>query len=87
MRRICRADSGLVRSRCRYHLCTVIRPPQTDGNKQIAENGGISTVADAGCGLHVRQPDTTTLSTECQQPCQKPSNRIQNGCCSFRGDR
>ena len=78
MRRMCGLDLSLVRLRCRYPLCAVIRPPQTGGKKQITVDGRISTLVDAGCALHVREIDTPTLSTECQKPCQKPSNRIQD---------
>ena len=77
VRRIYRVDSDLAGSRCRR--CAVIRPPQTGGNKQITVDRRISTLADTLGALHKREADTPTLSTKCQQPCQKPSNRIQNG--------
>ena len=72
-------DLRAVRSRCRYNLCAATRLPQTDGKKQITVDGRISTLVDAGCALHVCEIDTPTLSAECQKPCQKPSNRIQDG--------
>ena len=87
MRLMCGLDPRLVRIRRQYPLCAVIRPRQTGGNKQIAVDGRISIVADAGCALHVRETDTTTLSDECQKPCQ--ANRVVPACCvcSFRRDR
>ena len=38
--------------------------------------GEHSTVTDTGCVLHCYRIDTTTLSAECQQPCQPDPNRV-----------
>ena len=52
----------------------VSTPAPSDDAIEIAASGPVSTANDAGCGCHVYGIDATTLSAECQEPCQ-PSFR------------
>jgi hypothetical protein len=55
------------------------RPVPSGHAIEIAASGHVSTATDASCGGHVYGIDATTLSAECQQPCQpsvkNPVNR------------
>jgi hypothetical protein len=47
------------------------RPPRAGETNETAPDGKVSTVADAGCMLHVHEIDTPTLDPELTQSCRR----------------
>jgi hypothetical protein len=58
-----------IRRSC--HPCAVTMPTTTGATNEVAVDDEVSTVADVGCMLHVREIDTPTLDAELTQSCPR----------------
>jgi len=58
-----------IRRSC--HLGAVTRPPKAGETNEVAPDGKVFTVADAGCMFHVHEIDTPTLAPELTQSCRR----------------
>ena len=71
----------LGRSRCvvatrrSCHQGAVTRPPKIGETNEVAPDANVSTVANAGCMLHVHEIDTSTLDGGLTQSCRHPGTR------------
>ena len=73
-------DRYVVAIRRSWHLGAAFKPPKTGETNEVAPNGNVSAVADAGYILHVHEIDTPTLDPELTQSCPRVDAELPESC-------